>query len=175
LGYCSGFKSFFRLSTHYHSQYDTCNRSVNCFIDKHAFQASWDTSSLLLRHSCCIIQLFCLLGLTSVLLHSNTTAAFHLTPVIVWAFSHHNSHLRIPYIGILSTSSSTDSNHESSADSHKITFQITSMVGNISHDRSRLYDPCALCFKPNCITVLPFLSQTSIPSRSSKLFMLYYL
>jgi len=89
------FPCHLRLSTHY---YYTCNRSVNCFVDKHPFQTSLSTSPSLLYHSIVLSSL----GLTSVLLHSNTTFHVHLTPVM-WAFFHHNSLLRIPYIGILFT------------------------------------------------------------------------
>ena len=56
-------------------------------------------------------------------------SVFHLTPVILLSQS---SSEGIPYIGILFTSFSTDSNHESSGDSHKMTceFQITPVDEN---------------------------------------------
>ena len=71
------------------------------------------------------------LGLTSVLLHFNTT--FHIRSHT--CHSHRNFHLRIPYIGILFTSLS-----ESSADSRKIMCELQiPWMGTFSHDSSRLY------------------------------------
>ena len=137
-----------------------------------------------LSYSVCIFQLFCPLGLTNVLLHSNTTFRVpshtcHLG-ILSSQFSSEDS-----YIGIVFTSFSTDSNYESSADSQWVSNHSYYGWERFSHDRSRLYGPCALRLKPNCNNIGLVYSTLSLSLRSlhvgvldwlcSKLFILYYL
>ena len=65
-------------SSHYHSQHDTCNRFVNCIVDKHPSQTSWDN----IRPWICI-KLFLETAVFSLPMfyHSITTAPLPLTPI----------------------------------------------------------------------------------------------